>query len=186
MQTLIPVKPLDNITRVEYKGQPVLTTEQLAAALSTPDKVVTINNLQANFRNNRDRFIEGKHFFRLTGKELDELRNCMKNFQTVIPPRTAILYLWTKRGVARHCKSVGTDVAWDIYERLEDTYFAVEQLLRDKPLVSVADFERGVRLCKLASHARDPYTKKRLVAEAANLILGKDFLALPKAQITLF
>lgn len=41
-----------------YKGTPVLTTEMLAQAYE-----VTPKQIRQNFANNRDRFIEGKHFF---------------------------------------------------------------------------------------------------------------------------
>lgn len=116
------------------------------------------------------------------------LGGCLKNFQTVVPPRTSTLYLWTKRGCARHCKSVGTDKAWEVFELLEDTYFNLV-VDRDKPLVSVNDFRRGRELAKLAQSAQDPYTKKRLVAKAANLILGEEFLPIPSQshmQLSLF
>ena len=183
------VNPLDNITRIEYKGHPVLTYEQLAEILSAKgDKAVTVNNLQANFRHNRDRFVEGVHYFKLEGDELAAFKNCLKNFPSVIAPNTAILYLWTKRGVARHCKSVGTEMAWDVYESLEDKYFNPAD--RDAPLESVSDFERGKALVGVAQAARDPYTKKRLVAKAANLILGEEFIPVParqpELQVTLF
>ena len=104
------INPVDTLTRIEYHGLPVLTTEQLAKALSSKgDRTVTVDNLKMNFRNNRDRFEEGKHFFKIEGEELDILR--VKNFYPQISPKTRTLYLWTKRGVARHCKMVNTDTA---------------------------------------------------------------------------
>ena len=175
MQNLIPTNPLDNLTRIEYKGQPVLTTAQLAAALSTPDKVVTAINLVNNFKNNRERFVEGKHFFKLEGEEFKAFRDSIKNFYPI--QAKSNLLLWTKRGVARHCKSVGTDIAWDVYEVLEENYFnSVEKV---KPVVSVADFERATRMCKLASHSKDPYKREKLVAEAANLLFGREEFTVP-------
>ena len=58
------------------------------------------------------------------------------------------------------------------------------------PLDSLSDFERGKALTAVAQAARDPYTKKRLVAKAANLILGEEFIPVPDshpvAQFTLF
>lgn len=183
MNNLIPLaSPLENITRIEYHGQLVLTTAQLAEFYET-----TVNNLQVNFRNNAERFVEGKHYFKLEGEELDILR--LKNFQMQISPKTRVFYLWTKRGAARHCKSIGTDKAWDVFEVLEDTYFNVEKIIREAPMKSVSDFKRGRELGKLAAHAEDPYTKRRLVARAANLILGEEFLQVPDQpimQMTLF
>lgn len=190
MQNLIATNPTENITRIEYHGQLVLTTAQLAEFLSTPDKVVTVESLGVNFRNNRDRFIDGKHFFKLEGDELKTFRNYTKNLSVDVPAHTKHLFLWTKRGVARHCKSVGTETAWDVFELLEDAYFNKATVEHDTPLDSVTDFERGKALAAVAQAARDPYTKKRLVAKAANLILGEEFIAVPDfhpvAQFTLF
>lgn len=188
MQNLIATNPTENITRIEYHGQLVLTTAQLAEFLSTPDKPVTVQNLSANFKNNESRFISGKHYFKVEGDELDILRS--KNFGLQIPTKTRVLYLWTKRGVARHCKSVGTETAWDVFELLEDAYFNKATVEHDTPLDSVTDFERGKALAPFAQAARDPYTKKRLIAKAVNLILGEEFIAVPEfhavAQFTLF
>ena len=181
---IVPINnPLGNITRIEYHGQPVLTTSQIAEYYECEDY-----RIKQNFSNNKDRFVEGKHYFKLECEDLDLLR--VKNFYLQISPKTRVLYLWTKRGCARHCKSIGTDVAWDVFEVLEDAYFN-QVVDRDKPLESISDFQRGKALSKLAQAAQDPYTKKRLVAKAANLILGEEFIPVPErvtpvVQMTLF
>lgn len=185
MNNLIPLaSPLENITRIEYHGQPVLTTAQLAEFYETSEK-----NLSANFKNNEDRFTEGKHYFKLEGDELKDFMSYSKNFG-LANKFSRHVYLWTKYGCLRHCKSVGTDKAWDVFEVLEDTYFNVEKIIREAPMKSVSDFKRGRELGKLAAHAEDPYTKRRLVARAANLILGEEFLPepdfAPLVQMTLF
>lgn len=182
MQNLIPANPLGDITRIEYNGQLVLTTAQLADFYDT-----SVENIKRNFSNNSERYIEGKHYFKLEGTALASFKNWGKNFH-LVQPNTRTLYLWTKRGCARHCKSVGTDVAWEVFELLEDTYFNLV-VDRDKPLKSVTDFQRGKALVPLAQAAQDPYTKKRLVAKAANLILGEEFLPVPiqnSVQLSLF
>ena len=182
MELLKTNDTLGNITRIEYRGQLVLTTAQLAEFYGTTEK-----NLSSNFKNNEDRFVEGKHFFKLEGDELRNFVNYSKNFG-LVQKNTPRLYLWTKRGCARHGKSVGTDKAWEVFELLEDTYFNRENS-RDYPLVQLTAFKRGKELAKLAAHAEDPYTKKRLVAKAANLILGEEFLPVPSqstVQLTLF
>lgn len=161
---------LPDINRVEFNGEPVLTTAQLADAYG-----VTADVLYQNFKRNRERFIEGKHFFRVEGDALTNLR--LTNCQVQIPEKARVLYLWTKRGAARHCKSVGTEIAWNVFEALEDNYF---DRTADKPLRSVTDFMRGVELAKLAPHAKDPAEKRRIVAKAANLILGENFIDVPQ------
>ncbi len=97
------------------------------------------------------------------------------------------LYLWTKRGAARHAKMLSTDRAWEVFEQLEDTYFN-RDAGRDTAETFVSDFERGREFAKLAPHAKDPY--ECIVVKAANLILGYDFLPTPEnkpqVQLTLF
>lgn len=182
------INPVDTLTRIEYHGLPVLTTEQLAKALSSPDKPVTVNHIKQNFSYNRDRYIEGKHFFKVEGDELATFKNWVENSYSV-PKNTRALYLWTERGCLYHCKSVNTDVAWEAYERLVDTYFKAKKLIEEAPLPSLSNYELAIAATKLAAHAEDPYTKRKLVAKAANLLFGEGFAPdpddLPK-QLTLF
>lgn len=111
--TVNPVIPAPTI----WQDQLVLTTEQLANFYGT-----TTNVIKNNFNNNRDKFIEGKHFFKLYGDDLRNFKCEVKNLD-LVPDRTPSLYLWTKRGALRLCKSVGTDKAWEVFELLEDNYF---------------------------------------------------------------
>lgn len=64
----------DNITRIEYHEQLVLTTTQLAMFYEC-----SADNIRDNFRKNRERFIEGKHFFKLTGDALRNFKSYMAN-----------------------------------------------------------------------------------------------------------
>lgn len=115
----IPVAP--SFPPLSYRGTPVLTTEMLAQAYDVVPK-----QIRQNFANNRERFIEGKHFFLLSGNDLKEFKNCVENFDSVqFGKRTASVTLYTDRGCARHAKSLNTDRAWDMYELLEETFFAV-------------------------------------------------------------
>ena len=103
---------------ITYKGQPVVTTEMLASAYGCPPK-----NIYDNFRNNRDRFVEGKHFFLLTNGELKDFCDYSENFGIVIPARTRHFTIWTERGSLYHAKSIGTDHAWSVYDVLVETFF---------------------------------------------------------------
>ena len=49
-----------NTALIEYEGQPVCTTRQLAEFYGCAEK-----NLADNFQNNAGRFVEGKHFVKL-------------------------------------------------------------------------------------------------------------------------
>lgn len=179
-----------HLTRIEYKGKLVLTTAQLAEFYDT-----NVINLQRNFSNNKKYFVEGKHYFKLEGEELNTFKNSLKNFRAVDENSRKnfqpiginaknVLYLWTKRGAARHCKSIGTDEAWNMFELLEDAYFS-EPAKADKPLKSITDFERGKELARLARSARDPYMKRMLVAKAANLLNGTKLFDEESAQLNL-
>lgn len=170
---------IGNITRIEYGGQPVIPTARLAEFYECTDR-----NIRQNFNNNADRFIEGKHFFKLEGDTLRIFKRDVENFD--IADNVNALYLWTKRGCARHAKMLNTDKAWEVFEALEDSYFS-NVVERDESLPPVTDFQRGTELAKLAPHAKDPFAKQCIVAKAANLILGEDFLPVPdtKAQIQL-
>lgn len=98
----------------------VLTTELLAQLYGTET-----NNIKVNFTRNADRFVEGKHFFKLEGDELREMKHRVTQSNSVkIPRNVRSLILWTERGAARHAKMLETDQAWEVFERLEDCYFA--------------------------------------------------------------
>lgn len=169
-----------DLNRIEWNGQPVLTTSQLAFKFET-----TAENLRVNFSyaQKKSRFIEGKHYFKLEGNELENLHSTESGLQ--ISPMTRVLYLWTKRGVARHAKLLSTDVAWEVYELLEDTYFNQRG---EKESPAVSDFERGKELAKLGPFEKDAFTQTKIIAKAANLILGYDFLDVPAKpqQLSLF
>lgn len=173
--------PVADLNRIEWNGEPVLTTEQLAFKFECNAK-----NLSANFKNNEERFIEGKHYYKLEGDVLREFKDESKTFGFV-GNRVNVLYLWTRRGASRHAKMLNNDTAWEIYELLEDTYFKQAEKKDAVTGEVVSDFQRGVELGKLAPHAKDPLAKATIVAKAANLILGYDFLELPAApkQLTL-
>ena len=101
---------------VDYNGVRVLTTEQLAQAYECEPQ-----RIKQNFNNNKDHFKEGKHFFKLEGEALSDLR--VENIDLQISPMTRCLYLWTRRGASRHCKMLGTEKAWEMYDNLEENYF---------------------------------------------------------------
>lgn len=101
---------------LEHNAVRVLTTEQLAEAYGCD-----ANNIKKNFNANKDRFIEGKHFYVLAGDDLRRLQ--VTNSDLQISSKTRHLYLWTKQGAARHSKMLGTDRAWDVFDELEESYF---------------------------------------------------------------
>src|SRR5699024_10967997 len=127
MTTQISVETLSPLTHNQI---PVITTELLAQLYCTG-----INNIKVNYTRNSERFVEGKHFFKVVGDELKNLRVTLSNSHNLQPslrglqisPQTRSLILWTERGAARHAKMLETDQAWEVFEKLEDCYFSQKQ-----------------------------------------------------------
>jgi hypothetical protein len=116
-----PTVTVDSLPALSYRDVPVITTELLAQVYGTEP-----NNLRNNFARNEDRFEAGKHYFRLEGEALRQFKglHCITGSDAVeISPRTRNLTLWTHRGAARHAKMLDTDLAWEVFEQLEDAYF---------------------------------------------------------------
>ena len=110
----------------EYNDIRVLTTQQLAECYGTDSKTISYN-----FNHNKDRYIEGKHYVCLTG---DDLRAFRENHD--LPSNINKVYLWTEKGTFLHAKSLNTDSAWEVYDRLIETYFTVKKELIDKKQLS--------------------------------------------------
>lgn len=133
MTTQISVETLSPITHNQI---PVITTELLAQLYGTEPV-----RIRQNHHENKVRFVEGKHFFKVVGNDLKELRVALNYSQNLrvtlsnsqnlqpslrglqISPKARSLILWTERGAARHAKMLETDQAWDVFEKLEDCYF---------------------------------------------------------------
>ncbi|EKI9096795.1 ORF6N domain-containing protein [Escherichia coli] len=117
MTTQISVETLSTIT---YKQIPVITTELLAHLYGTE-----AIRIRQNHHENKGRFIEEKHFFKLEGETLREFKHRVAfNYSVKIARNVRSLILWTERGAARHAKMLETDQAWDVFEKLEDCYFS--------------------------------------------------------------
>lgn len=106
---------MEEIQRTEYIGTLVLTTQQIASAYETNTDTIT-----KNFNRNKDRYVEGKHYICLKG---EKLRDFKTNGQIDLSLKLNKLYLWTKKGAFLHAKSLNTDTAWEVYDRLVDSYF---------------------------------------------------------------
>jgi hypothetical protein len=119
MTTQVQTVSVETLCLISHKNVPVVTTELLAQLYGT-----VTNNIKNNFSNNINRFVEGKHYFKLEGQDLREFKNWVNNIDSVkISKNTRNLILWTERGAARHAKMLDTDQAWEVFERLEDCYF---------------------------------------------------------------
>lgn len=110
---------IDKLPITTHCNIPVMTTEMLADLYDTEPKLI-----RQNYQRNADRFVDGKHCYKLIGDELRAFKNEASQRGLVnIAPKVSHLFLWTGRGAARHAKMLETDRAWDVFEKLEDCYF---------------------------------------------------------------
>nr|WP_242689540.1 ORF6N domain-containing protein [Photorhabdus cinerea] len=143
-----------NLQAIIHNSIPVITTELLAELYGTE-----INNIQQNFKRNKERFTEGKHYFKATGDILKNLRLTVSQLQ--ISSKVRSLILWTERGAARHAKMLDTDKAWDVFEALEDCYFSQKDTMAT-PTKTTTDERTPLR-------------------DAVNMLVGKKGLMYPEA-----
>lgn len=111
------------ISVINYKAIPVVTTEMLADLYGTENIRIQQNHLR-----NLERFVEGKHFYKLVGEELRNFKKALTSLK-IVSPNARALTLWTERGAARHAKMLDTDQAWEVFEQLEDCYFHRKDIL---------------------------------------------------------
>lgn len=114
---------MNNLQVIENNDQRVLTTAQIAEEYGT-----TTDRIKNNFNANKSRYIEGKHYYCLTGDVLRDFKDKVRN-SFLVKPNANTLYLWTEKGALLHAKSLNTDKAWEAYDFLVDTYFAVKEKL---------------------------------------------------------
>lgn len=114
---------------IEQKGIRVLTTKQIAREYEVKEQQIS-----QNFKNNRTKFIEGKHYISLSGDELKEFKKHFEKIE-VVNSRASHLYLWTEKGALLHAKSLNTDKAWEVYDYLVDYYFRAEEQKKVSTLV---------------------------------------------------
>lgn len=113
------MKDNNKLVPVEHNNQRILTTEQVAEAYGTEAKI-----LLRNFNRNKNRYLEGKHYYRLEGEILRQfLALHTSNCRLQNPEKIRVLYLWTEKGAWLLAKSLNTDQAWQACEMLVDEYY---------------------------------------------------------------
>lgn len=143
---------MNELKPVKFNEEIVITTKMLADVYGTESKIIS-----NNFKRNEDKFIEGKHYYKLEGKELQAFKGYHQNDESL--KFVSVLYLWTKRGASRHCKMLGTDKAWEMFDTLEENYF--------NPKIPRLDKKQQLQLAILNG---DETTKVTALKEYENLI----------------
>ena len=148
---------MENLQVIKRENQRVLTTAQIAEQYGTDAKAIS-----KNFTRNESRYVEGKHYYCLTG---DTLRKFKANHQIDdLRPNTNKYYLWTEKGALLHAKSLNTDKAWQAYEFLVDNYFEAK---KEQPLPAMSQMEM---IAAIASNAAELEKKQRELERRMDLI----------------
>ncbi|EEZ5120975.1 ORF6N domain-containing protein [Escherichia coli] len=175
MTTQISVETLVAIT---YNQIPVITTELLAHLYGAD-----VKNIQNNFARNVGRFQIGKHFFKIEGEELRELKHRPSLSGSVkIARNVRSLILWTERGAARHAKMLETDQAWEVFEKLEDSYFKQYEKERAMGKMNI-DFHLAIRDDKTAFIRSYAPGQLVTVEEALALLKSRGWLVMPRDEL---
>ncbi|ASG14894.1 ORF6N domain-containing protein [Salmonella enterica subsp. salamae] len=174
MKTELATVAARDLQIIEYRGQRVVTNEQLAAGY-----VTDVANIKMNYSRNADRFVEGKHFFKVTGEELANLRVTFSYLQ--ISSKTRSLMLWTERGAANHAKMLETDQAWGYHEDLVEFYFTqrdaiaapVQRELSTMEILQIAMASEQGRLAAEERAKNAERTKSQISRKREASALGK-------------
>lgn len=109
-----------DISIKEYNGQRVVTFKDIDMVHGRPDGTAS-----RNFRTNKERFIEGEDFFRVSA---DEIRRT-KIFD--IPDKATSDYaLMTEQGYLMLVKSFTDNLAWDVQRQLVNGYFKTREKVK--------------------------------------------------------
>lgn len=170
------------VMALEWKGERVITTAQLADVYGT-----STDNVRVNFNNNKEHFKEGKHYILLKGSELQEFKSNVNDIYAV-KSNVNKLYLWTRRGASRHCKILDTNKAWEQFDCLEENYFNSHQtstITYQYPLPA-ATFESVANLGRLLDRTmRSEGACPHEVAKVLKSICNQAGIELPECFVKL-
>ena len=131
---------------IEYQGQRVLTTAQLATAFAT-----THNTIKNVFAHAKQQFQSDRHFFLLEGTPLRAFK-ATPAAAAALPKSVSCLYLWTEQGAALLANLLAKPHAFDELKRV---YFNTEarhdadNVARQLGFVEAGKFStRGERFCR--------------------------------------
>ena len=161
---------MNELTVLEHNDIRVMTTEQLAEAYGCD-----VQHIKQNFNNNKERFTDGKHYFRLEGADLKSFKRQVENFDLPVSKFASAIYLWTKRGAARHSKMLGTERAWDVFDELEESYFNPMKNMTPEEflLCSARRMVEQARAIKAANARIDKVDERLLEVESRQMTIDQ-------------
>lgn len=167
----------ETISPITHNQIPVITTELLAKLYVTQAAYI-----RKNYNRNADRFLEGKHFYKVVGSDLENLRESLRLSQNPLSPKVRSLILWTERGAARHAKMLETDQAWEVFERLEDSYFNQQDKRAATGKIN-ADIFLAIRDDKTAFVRSYAPGTLITVDEVLSLLKARGWLVMPREEL---
>ena len=161
---------MNELTVLEHNDIRVMTTEQLAEAYGCD-----VQHIKQNFNNNKERFTDGKHYFWLEGAALKSFKRQVENFDLPVSKFASAIYLWTKRGAARHSKMLGTERAWDVFDELEESYFNPMKNMTPEEflLCSAQRMVEQARAIKAANARIDKVDERLLEVESRQMTIDQ-------------
>lgn len=136
-QTQLPI--------VEYRGQRVVTLAMIDQVHERPD-----DTAGRNFREHRDRLIDGADYFVLSRSQNSEIRGLEQD----VPNRGLIVL--TEQGYLMLVKSLTDDLAWTVQRQLVSSYFRPQQFVvpqtRAEAMRLAADLEEQNEVLALENH----------------------------------
>lgn len=161
---------MNDLHVLEHNNVRVMTTEQLAEAYGC-----VAQQIKQNFNNNKNRFVEGKHYYRLEGADLKDFKRYVENIDLPISKFSPTIYLWTKQGAARHSKMLGTDRAWDVFDELEEHYFNPTKSLTPEEflLYSAKQIVEQAKAIKAANARIDKVDERLLEVESKQMTIDR-------------
>lgn len=156
----------------EYRDQRVVTFKDIDTVHKRPDGTAS-----RNFRENRQRFISGVDFFKVT--QPDEIRRLgITRPQGGIPNE---IILVTETGYLMLVKSFNDDLAWKVQRELVDSYFRVraEPIETDVPTLVIAT-DKLIRCAEIMAGCLEgnrPYVLNILKNIVPNIEEQKDHIA---------
>lgn len=151
------------ITKVEYKGQRVVTLRQIDEAHERPD-----GTAGRQFRQHRERFGADVYFFEVP---IDEIRRLLPHVAEGRAGGKPML-LFTERGYGKIVKGWNDDLSWQLHDAMQDAYFYVNTG------ISIAQTdETSVLLEVLADLQTAVVAAKSLVRDVTELKMLAELLA---------
>lgn len=136
-QTQLPI--------VEYRGQRVVTLAMIDQVHERPD-----DTAGRNFREHRDRLIDGADYFVLSRSQNSEIRGLEQD----VPNRGLIVL--TEQGYLMLVKSLTDDLAWTVQRQLVSSYFRPQQFVvpqtRAEAMRLAADLDEQNEVLALENH----------------------------------